>query len=47
MRHIGTAIPMTVGATAKRIENYLPLVGQVHQWKDRKKMVELVEAEGL
>ena len=25
---------------AKRIEHYLPLVEQVHQWKDRKKVVE-------
>lgn len=27
--------------TAKRIENYLPLIEQVHQWKDRRKRVDL------
>ena len=27
--------------TAKRVENYLPLVEQVHQWKDRKKRIEV------
>ncbi len=26
---------------AKRIENYLPLVKQLHQWKDRKKVVDV------
>jgi len=26
---------------AKKIENYLPLIREVHQWKDRKKLVEL------
>jgi hypothetical protein len=25
--------------TALRVENYLPVVEQVHQWKDRKKVV--------
>jgi transcription antitermination factor NusG len=27
--------------TARRIENFLPLVEEWHQWKDRKKLVEL------
>ena len=27
--------------TALRVENYLPVVEQVHQWKDRKKVVEV------
>jgi transcription antitermination factor NusG len=27
--------------TAKHIENYLPVVQQLHQWKDRRKMVEV------
>lgn len=27
--------------SAKRMENYLPLVQEVHQWKDRRKLVEL------
>ena len=27
--------------SAKRIENYLPLVQQLHQWKDRKKVVDV------
>ncbi len=26
---------------AKRVENYLPLVEQLHQWKDRKKVVDV------
>lgn len=27
--------------TAKHVENYLPLVEQIHQWKDRRKRVEV------
>jgi len=27
--------------TAKSVENYLPSFGEVHQWKDRKKFVEM------
>jgi transcription antitermination factor NusG len=27
--------------TAKHIQNYLPVVEQVHQWKDRKKLIEV------
>lgn len=32
---------MAAELTAKHIENYLPVVQQLHQWKDRRKMVEV------
>lgn len=32
---------VAVELAAKRVENYLPLVEQVHQWKDRRKRVEV------